>query len=111
MKDNNAKKYDGGKLKYSYTPIRGLNAVAKVMTMGGEKYGAHNWRSGDKEFILRLFDAANRHLNLYFADMQQDVDAESGLSHLAHVACNALMIMELMEYNKLSSKDVFDHGN
>lgn len=74
----------------SLLPPAGLNEVAKVLTFGANKYGAHNWRSGIQ--YSRLLSATMRHLNSF--NSGNDLDGESGISHLAHAACNLLMLIE-----------------
>ena len=83
------KKFDGGKPKMHLLPVKALYAVVKVLEFGAEKYGKFNWHGllteNGKE---RVFDAIMRH----WAEMQDGnmIDDESGLPHMAHIACNAL---------------------
>ena len=88
------KKDDQKKPMMSLLPPAGLNEVSKVLTFGANKYGAHNWRRGLT--YSRLVSATMRHLNSW--NSGTDIDPESGISHLAHAACNLLM---LIEYEKL----------
>jgi len=67
-----------------------LGEVARVMEMGAEKYSAHNWKEGGP--IRDSIDSLLRHLTAF--NNCEDNDPESGLSHLAHVICNAAFIME-----------------
>ena len=91
-----AKKYDSGKPKMSLVPSAALLEVGKVMTFGCKKYGPHNWKEGMDH--SRLIDANLRHLMAYVDG--EDIDPESGLSHLAHACANSLMLLEsrLKEY-------------
>ena len=41
---------------------------------------------------MRLIAAALRHVNAYNGG--EDCDPESGVSHIAHAACNLLMLIE-----------------
>lgn len=60
------------------------------MALGAEKYGAFNWQSS-KVDATTYYSAAMRHLMSWFAG--EDVDPESGASHLAHVrACMGILI-------------------
>lgn len=83
-------KQDSGKPRMSLVPPIALAEVAKVMTFGAQKYGPHNWEYGME--WSRLLDAALRHLNAF--NRNEDLDLESGLSHLAHAACEVLMLLE-----------------
>lgn len=84
-------KADAGKLPMELLPFLALDEVAAVLQFGAKKYAAHNWRKG--LHWSRLLGAAIRHLFLWGAG-QQDTDAETGLSHLAHAACCVLFLLE-----------------
>ena len=71
-------------------PPVALNEVGKVFTFGATKYGADNWRGGLS--YRRLISAAMRHINAY--NSGEDIDPESGISHLAHANANLLMLCE-----------------
>lgn len=68
---------------------RALLEVAKVGTFGAEKYSDHGWLSVEDN-RARYLDALWRHLLA-----KEERDSESGYSHLAHVAWNALAVLEL----------------
>lgn len=74
----------------SCVPPIALLEEGVVMRLGAAKYGAFNWQ----ETAVRAsvyYDAALRHLLSWFAG--EDVDPESGVSHLAHVrACCGILI-------------------
>lgn len=71
-------------------PPGALIEIAKVFTFGAQKYGEDNWRNGIG--YRRLISASLRHINAYNAG--DNLDPESGISHLAHAACNILMLLE-----------------
>ena len=85
-----AKKFDTGKPPMSLISRTALEEEAKVLAFGAEKYGAHNWRAGMD--FSRLMDACLRHVYA-FAD-GEDVDKETGLSHLAHARCCLAFLLE-----------------
>lgn len=74
--------------------------MAKVMTMGANKYGDYNWLKGMD--WSRLYDAQSRHMNAWVRGI--NIDDESGLNHLAHAAANCLMLLEY-ELRKLGKDD------
>lgn len=89
-------KYDAGKPRVGLMIgdfSMALNEVAKVATFGAEKYTPSGWVSVEnaKE---RYTDALYRHL---LASVTEHADAESGLSHVAHAAWNALALLELRQ--------------
>jgi Domain of unknown function (DUF5664) len=63
-------------------PPEFLWGVAKVYSMGAEKYSDRNWERGYE--YMKSYGAMQRHLNLWLA--KQDNDEESGLNHLLHAA-------------------------
>lgn len=87
-------KYDGEKARMSLLPFHALELVAQVMTYGARKYSPWNW--------TRLADAEERYANAmlrHFAAWQagERLDSDSGLPHLACVACNALFLLAFGE--------------
>src|SRR5271166_463886 len=68
-----------------------IEGVGLVLTFGARKYAAHNWRRGLSQ--SRLMGAALRHLFSYLKG--QDLDEETGLSHLLHASCCLMFAYEL----------------
>lgn len=88
-------KYDDGKprmdLLLSGCP-NALEQVAQILTFGAQKYAAHSWQTvpqGEERYLAALL----RHLTAHSKGEKND--PESGMSHLAHAACNTLFILEL----------------
>lgn len=82
-------KFDDGKPDLSLLPPEALTEIAKVLTFGAKKYAAHNWRKGFK--WTRVFASTLRHLFAWLRG--EDLDPETGLSHLAHAGCNVLFLL------------------
>lgn len=81
-----------GKARLSLVPPGIIEAVGEVRTFGCKKYGApDNWKTVKAEFYV---DALMRHLVRYLRDPKA-VDEESGISHLAHMACNLAFLIEI----------------
>lgn len=96
-------KYDTGKtdmgLLFREVPYA-LEGASKALQLGSGKYGIGNWlkvEDGNNRYLSALV----RHLTAYHQG--ELLDKESGLSHLAHVAVNALFILDLETRN--------DHDN
>lgn len=71
---------------------RAFEAVGDVGTYGAIKYAPHGWETvPDAE--RRYLDAMLRHLLRHLQGEQ--LDDESGLRHLSHMAWNALVILEM----------------
>ncbi len=67
-----------------------LVEVAEVLDFGARKYSRNGWRDGMD--WSRLLGAAFRHLGA--CNSGEDKDPETGLSHLAHLACCTLFLLE-----------------
>lgn len=92
-------KADAGKPKLTLVPREIIYAIARVREYGNAKYpngGPDNWKLVEPE---RYRDALFRHLLLYLDD-PYGVDAESGLKHLDHIACNVAFLCELEKEEK-----------
>jgi hypothetical protein len=83
-------KYDSGKPRWSLLPFAALLAVVQVLEFGATKYKPNSWQ-GLENGRERYFDAAIRHLVAWHGG--EIIDAESGLHHLAHAACNLLFLL------------------
>ena len=85
-------KADSGKPQLTLVPRQILFDIARVREYGTKKYGsADNWKQVE---IQRYRDAAFRHFCAYL-DEPQGRDDESGLPHLAHLACNIAFLCEM----------------
>ena len=89
---NQSIKADAGKPQLTLVPRQILFDIARVREYGTKKYGdPENWK---KVEIQRYRDAAFRNFMAYL-DEPNGTDAESGLSHLSHLACNIAFLCEL----------------
>ena len=95
-------KYDGEKPKMHLLPPKAINEVAKVLTFGAQKYDEENWRKLE-DLQSRYSSGALRHI---FAHLDsEDLDPESGLSHLAHAICCLLFKLEIELENAKIEKE------
>ena len=93
IQDKQDAKADAGKPRPTLVPISLLRAVTAIREYGCEKYhDPENWRKVDAQ---RYKDAAYRHWIAYLDG--EKVDAESGLPHLWHLACNVAFLIEMEE--------------
>lgn len=93
-KDDKAKPMAGVLLDFS----RALQTVVDVGTYGAKKYTRTSWATVP-EGSQRYLDAMMRHLLAMDVD-PDGLDKETGLPHLAHVAWNALAVLELQARRK-----------
>jgi hypothetical protein len=85
-------KYDQGKPRLDLVPPAIIMAVGAVRSHGVKKYGENDgWRQVEPK---RYRAALMRHLCDYLRN-PQETDAESGLPHLWHMACNVAFLCEL----------------
>lgn len=90
-------KTDAGKIRPTLVPPALIEAVAAVREYGCSKYhDPDNWRRVEPQ---RYWEATLRHA-LAAWDNYEATDAESGLPHLAHMACDIAFILQIMKENK-----------
>ena len=85
-------KYDEGKLLMTLVQPSFVRGVAEVLTFGAKKYKPNSWQTVE-DAKRRYEDALYRHWLAYLEGEQ--VDSESGLEHLKHLACNAMFLLHL----------------
>lgn len=91
-------KADAGKLQLSLVPTQIVKDIAEVRMYGNKKYGdTDNWKTVE---VRRYVDALLRHTLEFVRDLNS-VDAESGIAHYKHMACNMAFICEMMAGNVL----------
>ena len=84
-------KYDNGKIRPSLVPPEIIEQIARVREYGVKKYNdPENWRKVEPQ---RYWDAVLRHTLAAWDDWQA-TDPESGLLHIAHIACNLAFLLE-----------------
>lgn len=85
-------KADAGKPRLTLVPRGIIWAIAAIREYGCRKYkDPDNWKRVEPQ---RYRDAAYRHFMAYLDD-PKGVDAESGLPHLHHLACNIAFPIEM----------------
>lgn len=95
-------KHDQGKLLMSLIPYEAVFGLAEVMTFGANKYTPNGWKTvPDAE--RRYKDALLRHF--YAHESGEELDQESGLSHLKHALTNIAFLVYLEE-EKNKDKDI-----
>lgn len=88
--DNPKKAFGAVKPSPQFIPPVAILEEAVVMALGAAKYGAFNWN--DKPVDAgTYYSAAMRHLMSWYTG--EEIDPESGASHLAHArACLGILI-------------------
>jgi len=79
-------------------PPECLTDIADVFGFGAAKYGANNWRNDQHETSwIRTYSSIQRHLNAWHSG--EDMDPDSGMSHLAHAASQVMILMTAQSEN------------
>lgn len=98
-----AVKHDSEKVPLGLLPWVPLAEIGKVLQFGARKYAAHNWRAGFQ--WSRPYSAILRHLAAWSEG--ENLDSETGLNHVAHAACEALFLLQMV----LERPDLDDRYN
>lgn len=102
MQQNQEIKADKDKPRISLVPPGIVWAIARVREYGANKYGKkESWRDVEPE---RYRDALLRHVLLWMED-PHGKDAESGLPHIEHIACNVAFLLEVDRHVPLSQQN------
>lgn len=86
IKETKALRYNQGKVEWSLMHYGSMVPMIRVLMFGAKKYAPDNWKKGlDRRQIL---ESMQRHLAALMDG--EDIDPESGESHMAHIQCNAM---------------------
>lgn len=95
---NRPQKFDSGKPRPELVPPELILGIGAVLAFGAKKYAAGNWATGDGFEWSRLYGAMLRHLMAWAGG--EDLDSESGLSHLYHAGCMLAFLTAHVERGK-----------
>lgn len=95
------RKFDGGKTRYELLPPEFLEGTARVLTFGAKKYADRNWETGIA--YSRAYGALQRHLWAWWHG--EDLDDETGMSHLWHAACELAFLTAFEARNRTDLDD------
>lgn len=98
-----ALRHNQGKVDWSLLPTEPLEEIIKVLEFGKKKYAAWNWANGNGLSWLETTNSLRRHLYAWIRG--EDNDPETGLSHLAHLACNAIFLLYYMRNKTKYNRD------
>lgn len=90
--DGGGKRLNTDKVPLELVPPSLIFAVGEVLKVGAKKYEPRNWERGMK--WTTVYGCIMRHLMKWVSPFHSDVDEESGLNHLWHVASNVAMLIE-----------------
>jgi len=94
-------KGDNGKPRWSLLDFQTLSDVVDVLELGAKKYSAGNFKHVEP---VRYVDAFLRHWYAYQSG--EELDSESGKSHLHHMIC----CLMFLDYFRREGKEIEWHG-
>jgi len=87
-----ALRYNQGKLKWSLVDWKSLEPMVRVLEMGAKKYAPYNWTKGMP--VTEVSESLLRHMYAFLEG--ENYDKESNIEHLGHVMCNAMFLIHIM---------------
>jgi len=105
--DGKGKRYNKDKVRIDLIPPEPLNEVAKVFTVGANKYGDYNWMKGMN--WSTVIASLERHLNAFKTG--QDYDEETGLYHMAHLVANGMFLLQYYKTFPQGDNRIFNYYN
>ncbi len=94
IKKEGGLRFNEGKLRYDLLEPYAVEQLVKIFTIGAKKYADHNWMKGLP--WMSVVASLERHLAEFKKGV--DVDDETGLLHMAHVAWNAMAIVSFYKH-------------
>lgn len=85
-------RYNGGKLKWGLVDFNSLKPLVQALEYGATKYTPYNWQKGLS--YVETLESILRHVHALIQG--EDIDPESGVSHIGHVQANAMFLRYMM---------------
>lgn len=90
-----AVKFDNDKVDWMILPYDAIEEIIKVMEFGARKYARGNFASGEGLEYTRVLNSLMRHILAF--SRGEDLDPETGISHMAHAGCNVLFLLHYIK--------------
>lgn len=81
-----ASRFNEGKPKWSLVHFKSLIPMIRVLEFGTKKYAPKNWQKPMD--TTEILESMQRHLAALMDG--EEIDSESGISHMGHIQCNAM---------------------
>ena len=95
--NNEAKRYNKGKLRWRNIPHFMLKGLVEVGQYGEEKY-EESWNFLKGQSVSAVMESLMRHFEQLESPFESDFDKESKKNHAYHIAWNALYIAYILEH-------------
>lgn len=96
LESEKALRYNEGKAKWSLVHYNSMLPMIKVLEFGALKYAPRNWMKPMD--LTEILESMQRHLASLMDG--EEIDKESGISHMGHIQCNAMFY----NYHKTKEK-------
>jgi len=93
MENKLGDRFNEGKRKWSLVPFKALEPMVNVLEYGAIKYAPYNWIKGLP--YTEIVESLLRHTYAFLEG--EDIDPESGLSHIGHMQCNTLFLSWMIQ--------------
>jgi len=87
-----ALRYNAGKPQWSMVDFKSFEGMVRVLEFGAKKYAKDNWKKGLP--VTQQCESLLRHMFAFMGG--EDVDPETGISHIAHIQCNTMFLAYVM---------------
>ena len=102
-----ALRFNSGKAKWSLVDFESFLPLVEVLEFGARKYEVDNWKKGLP--VKAVCESMLRHV---FAFMNgEDLDPESGLSHVGHIQANAMFLAFMLRERREAFDDRVGAGD
>ena len=91
-----ADRFNEGKMAWELVDFESLEPLVEVLMFGATKYSKDNWKKG--QAITELLGSLLRHIIAF--QKGEDLDEESGKSHIGHAMCNLMFIQYVLNNHK-----------
>lgn len=103
------KEHKNRKVPLDLVPPCAIFEMARAFGYGADKYGRQNWID-ERAYYSVYYAAMMRHLLTWFDS--EEIDPESGVSHLAHIMANCAILIYMKENNnfdddRIGNKDLY----
>ena len=89
-----ADRFNEGKMAWELVDFQALEPMVEVLMFGASKYSKDNWKKG--QAITELLGSLFRHIIAF--QNGEDLDKESGKSHIGHAMCNLMFIQYVLDH-------------
>jgi hypothetical protein len=95
-KEEKGLRYNLDKPQWSLVDFKSFEGMVRVLEHGTKKYSRNNWKQGLS--VVQTSESLLRHVFAFLNG--ENIDLESGLSHVSHIQCNAMFLDYILREKK-----------